>query len=126
MFVVNMQCATMKYEMIRKPMVQERVYINSLEFARYYKKNLEMIPFYLINSKEARGKNCEMQLKLRLLKDMANFQTLQTWIGHNLTYYHNLNVLPHKLPRALFYNFSNICVVLRYLKRVTTRYCHFF
>ena len=85
-----------------------------------------MIPFYLINSKEARGKNCEMRLKLRLLKDMATFQTLQTWIGHNLTYYHNLNVLPHKLPPALLYNFSDICVVLRYLKRATTRYCHFF
>ena len=28
-------------------------------------------------------------------------QTLQTWIGHNATCYHNLNVLPDALPHAL-------------------------
>ena len=32
---------------------------------------------YLINSKEARGKACEIWLKLRSHKDMATFQTLQ-------------------------------------------------
>ena len=29
------------------------------------------------------------------------YQTLQTWIGHNATCYHNLNALPHALPHAL-------------------------
>ena len=61
-------------------------------------------------------------LKLRLLKDMAAFQTLQTWIGHNATRYHNLNVLPHALP----YIFSEIFLVWGYLQRVTTRYHQFF
>ena len=43
---------------------------------------------YLINSKEAVGKACEIWLKLRLHNGMATFQTLQTWIGHNATRYH--------------------------------------
>ena len=28
----------------------------------------------------------------------THFQTLQTWIDHNPTRYHNLNALPHALP----------------------------
>ena len=30
-----MQCATVKYEIIRKPMVLERLEVNSLKFAHY-------------------------------------------------------------------------------------------
>ena len=41
-----------------------------------------MIPYLLINLKEASGKACGIWLKLRFHKDMATFQTLQTWIGH--------------------------------------------
>ena len=44
-FVINVQCATMKYEIIRKPMVLDRVETNSLKSAYYdYKQNFDMIP----------------------------------------------------------------------------------
>ena len=36
----------------------------------------------------------------------THYQTLQTWIGHDATRYHNLNALPHALPHALPYIFS--------------------
>ena len=36
----------------------------------------------------------------------THYQTLQTWIGHDATHYHNLNALPHALPHALPYIFS--------------------
>ena len=52
-----------------------------------------------------------------LLKDMANFQTLQTWLGHNVTCYHNMNMLLH----ALLYIFCEICMILSYLLQVTTQ-----
>ena len=35
-FVVNVQCATMKYEITRKPMVLERVEVNLLKSAHCY------------------------------------------------------------------------------------------
>ena len=41
---------------------------------------------------------------------------------HNATCYHSLNALPHALPHALLYIFSEICLVLQ---RVTTRYHQF-
>ena len=53
-----------------------------------------------------------------LLKDMTNFQTLQTWLGHNATCYHNMNMLLH----ALLYIFCEICLILGYLLQVTTSY----
>ena len=53
------------------------------------------------------------------MKVIAIFQTLQTWIGHNATRYHNLNALPHVLPYPLPYSLSEICQVLGYLQRVT-------
>ena len=56
---------------------------------------------------------------------MATFQTLEIWIGHNASRYHNLNALPHGLPKALPYIFSEICLVLGYLQLVTTRYHQF-
>ena len=34
------------------------------------------------------------------------YQTLQTWIDRNATRYHKFNALPHALPRALSYIFS--------------------
>ena len=34
------------------------------------------------------------------------YQTLQTWIGHDATCYHNFNALPYALPHALPYIFS--------------------
>ena len=48
----------------------------------------------------------------------THFKTPETWISHNATRYHNLNVLPHAL-QCIFFQFS---MVLRYLQRVTTRY----
>ena len=36
----------------------------------------------------------------------SHYQTLQTWIGHDATRYHNFNALPHVLPHALPYIFS--------------------
>ena len=57
---------------------------------------------------------------------MTNFQTPQTWLGHNTTRYHDLNVLPHALPHTLPYFCSEICLILGYLQRVTTRYRKFF
>ena len=54
----------------------------------------------------------------------THYQTLQTWIGHNATRYHNFNALP--------YIFSQFSLVWGYLKRVSiistcyhTRYCKF-
>ena len=44
----------------------------------------------------------------------THYYTLQTWIGHNVTRY-NVNALPHLLQ----YIFSEICLVLDYLQRVT-------
>ena len=35
-FVVNVQCNYMKYEIIRKPMIIERVKVNLLKSAHYY------------------------------------------------------------------------------------------
>ena len=31
----------------------------------------------------------------------THYQTLQTWIGHNATRYHDLNALRHALPHTL-------------------------
>ena len=56
---------------------------------------------------------------------MTNFQTPQTWLGHNATRYHDLNALPHALPYALPYILSEICLILGYLQRITTRHSHF-
>ena len=36
----------------------------------------------------------------------THYQMLQTRIGHNATRYHNFNALPHTLPHALPYIFS--------------------
>ena len=36
----------------------------------------------------------------------THYQTLQTWIGHDATRYHNLNALPQALPHVLPYTFS--------------------
>ena len=94
-FVINVQYATMKYDIIRKPMVLEKMKANLLKFKHDQKTNLEMIP-YLINSKEGNGKAREIYLKLRLLKDIVFFQTLQAWIGHNGTRYYNLNALRYQ------------------------------
>ena len=69
-----------------------------------------MIPSLFKNFKEASGKDYEIWLKLRLMKDMTTFQTLRTWIGYNATCYHNLNALPHSLPYALPYIFCEICL----------------
>ena len=52
----------------------------------------------------------------------THYQTLQTWIGLNITPYHKLNALPHALPNI----FSEIYLVLDYLQRVTTHYCQCF
>ena len=53
---------------------------------------------------------------------MTNFQTPQTWLGHNVTRYHDLNALSYALP----YIFSEICLILGYLQCATTRYHQFF
>ena len=55
----------------------------------------------------------------------THHQTLQTWIGLNLTRYRNLNALLQALLHALLYVFSEIFLVLSYLQRVATRYHHF-
>ena len=48
----------------------------------------------------------------------THYRTLQTWIGHDATRYHNFNVLRDALP----YIFSKFSMVWDYLQRVTTRY----
>ena len=54
-----------------------------------------------------------------------NYQTLQTWIGHNGKRYHNFNALLHALPHALhtfslrFAWFGAIC---NGLTRVTVKF----
>ena len=100
-----------------------------------------------MNSKEASGKACEIWLKSGLHGNFSNpanmdrpcchvwkvaisfsnlnfshikhvtthYQTLQAWIGLNVKRYHSLNALPH----ALLFIFSEICLVLGYLRRVT-------
>ena len=36
-----------------------------------------------------------------------HYQTLNTWIGHNATRYHNFNALPHALP-YIFYVYHGL------------------
>ena len=48
----------------------------------------------------------------------THYQTLQTWIDHKATRYHNLNALPY----VLSYIFSQFSFVLGYLQHATTRY----
>ena len=73
-FTVNMQCAIMKYKIIRKAMVLGRVEVNSLKFAEFTRSRIwRRSHTYLINSKKASKKVCEIWLKLRLLKDMETF-----------------------------------------------------
>ena len=92
-FIVNLQRATMKSEIIRRPYWREwkLIYLNLhvTTKSRICRWSLT----YLISSKEAGGKAREIWLKLRLHKDIATFQTLQTWIDHNATRCHNLNRL---------------------------------
>ena len=57
---------------------------------------------------------------------MATFQTLQTWIGYNATCCNKLKTLPHALPHALTYIFSEVYVVLGYVQRITMPYHHHF
>ena len=64
---------------------------------------------YLISSKEANDKACEIWLKLRLHKDMATFQTLET--NMNRPCCHNWRV-------TISFSKCN----LRHFKRVTTHY----
>ena len=83
----------------------------------------------------------------------THYQTLKTWIGHDVTHYHNFNALPHSLPQVLHtfspsltrrghnakpyhnfnvllhvlpYIFSKFSMVWGYLQRVTTRYYQIF
>ena len=64
---------------------------------------------YLISSKEANDKACEIWLKLRLHKDMATFQTLET--NMNRPSWHNWKV-------TISFSKCN----LRHFERVTTHY----
>ena len=48
----------------------------------------------------------------------THYWTLQTWIGYNVTHYHNFSALPHALP----YNFSQSSIVWGYLQRITSSY----
>ena len=136
-------------------MVLERVEVTLVKNAHYILLEVEFLDdsllIHLINSKEASRKTSKIWLKLSLLKDMETFQTLQTWIGHNATRYHNLNTLPYALPHALpyilsdiylicpntmcYHNFNVLLHVLSYifsqfsmgwsyLQRVTTHYHH--
>ena len=52
----------------------------------------------------------------------THYQTIQTWIGHNVMRYHNFISLPYALPHALLHIFSWSSMVWGYLQRVTTRY----
>ena len=49
-----------------------------------------------------------------LFKDVTNFQTLQTWLGHNATCYYNLNMFIH----ALLYIVCEICLILGYCNKL--------
>ena len=51
-----------------------------------------------------------------------HYQTLHTWISHNVTRCHNFNTLPH----ALSYIFSQFSIVWGYLQRVTMCYCQIY
>ena len=87
--VVNVQCATMKNEIIRKPMVLERAEVNLLKMditttSKTSRRSLTYIftkeaSWLKVSYKEASGEACQIWHKLRLMKDMATFQTLQTW-----------------------------------------------
>ena len=51
----------------------------------------------------------------------THYWTLQTWIGYNVTHYHNFSALPHALP----YNFSQSSIVwdiCNALPRVTVKF----
>ena len=45
-------------------------------------------------------------LEVGITEAYWNFQTLQTWTGHDGMHYHNLSALPHALPHAVPYIFS--------------------
>ena len=64
----------MKYKIIRKSYLNLHI-TNRSRISRWCFT-------YQINSKEASGKVCEIWIKLRLYKDIATFQILQTWIGY--------------------------------------------
>ena len=49
---------------------------------------------------------------------ITHYKTLQTWIDHNATSYHNFNVLLH----VIAYLFTQFSMVWGYLQRVTMRY----
>ena len=48
----------------------------------------------------------------------THYKTLQTWIDHNATSYHNFNVLLH----VIAYLFIQFSTVWGYLQHVTMRY----
>ena len=53
--------------------------------------------------------------------------TIQTWLSYDARCCDKLKTLPHALPYALTYIFSEIYVVLGYVQQVTTPYHrHFF
>ena len=56
------------------------------------------------------------------MEDIATFQTLKTWIGHNVTRYNNLNALPHALLHVLLYILFETCLVLGYFRRVNVNF----
>ena len=93
-------------------MVLERVEVTLVKNAHYILLEVEFLDdsllIHLINSKEASRKTSKIWLKLSLLKDMETFQTLQTWIGHNATRYHNLNTLPHSFTTHVTVYFLGI------------------
>ena len=103
-------------------MVLESVEVTLVKNAHYILLEVEFLDdsllIHLINSKEASRKTSKIWLKLSLLKDMETFQTLQTWIGHNATRYHNLNTLPHALP-YISLRFAWFWIICNALPRLT-------
>ena len=99
--------------------------INLLQFIHCQKQNLGMIPYVFSKFQRSNWEELcnliEIESCKRLVEDMANFQTLQTQIGHSATRYHYLTTLSHMSSHIL----SEICLGLGYLQWTTTCYSHF-
>ena len=81
-----MQCASIKYEIIRKPIILKREEVNLLKSARYYQKqNFEIISYLFRELLRKKWVDLWNLTEIEITESMATFRALQTWIGHNAT-----------------------------------------
>ena len=72
-FVVNVHYAAMKDEIIRKPMVLEKIEVSSLKFAYCWKKNLEMIPYLFNKFQRSKLEGLWNMTEIKITEGYGNF-----------------------------------------------------